>query len=195
MGDVARSITREPRDGETQRAETRLSFYSPDVKRPGINNRRIRGKKSRKVRPRRALFSPLSFIVSPFSTSVCFRGSRVHVEENVDTIVRSKQLSLSRESSNGTSHPAQARIQFPLIYQARLDFCASNNLSYRIFPYFNRRICARLINCRVWFPEFRFHRRYGNNSSNGDLSWSLSVGRIADYHLPSALRARKTKSR
>lgn len=97
MGDVARSITREPRDGETQRAETRLSFYSPDVKRPGINNRRIRGKKSRKVRPRRALFSPLSFIVSPFSTSVCFRGSRVHVEENVDTIVRSKQLSLERE--------------------------------------------------------------------------------------------------
>lgn len=97
MGDVARSITREPRDGETQRVETRLSFYSLDVKRPGINNRRIRGKKSRKVRPRRALFSPLSFIVSPFSTSVCFRGSRVHVEENVDTIVRSKQLSLERE--------------------------------------------------------------------------------------------------
>lgn len=89
MGDVARSITREPRDGGTQRAETRLSFCSPDVKRPGINNRRIRGKKSEEVRPRRALFSPLSFIVSPFSTSVCFRGSRVHVEENVDTIVRS----------------------------------------------------------------------------------------------------------
>lgn len=49
----------------------------------------------------------------------------------------------------GASHPAQARIRFPLIYRARLNFCASNDLSYRIFAHFNRGICARLINCRV----------------------------------------------
>ena len=52
----------------------------------------------------------------------------------------------SRGSFSGTSHPAQARIRFPLIYRARLDFCASNDLSYRIFLHFNRGICARLIN-------------------------------------------------
>lgn len=135
MGDVARSITREPRDGETQRAETRLSFYSLDVKRPGINNRRIRGKKSRKVRPRRALFSPLSFIVSPFSTSVCFRGSRVHVEENVDTIVRSKQLSLSRERAP-TERATQRKLGFSFPWFTRPAWISALRTIYRIgsFP-------------------------------------------------------------
>lgn len=101
-------------------------------------------------------YSPLyifSFPLPSFLYSVlphfAFAGSlagtrrRKH-KRNLCMYVRSE--SCSRGSFSGTSHPAQARIRFPLIYRARLDFCASNDLSYRIFLHFNRGICARLIN-------------------------------------------------
>ena len=134
-------------------------FFSPDVKRPGINNRRVR-RGSRKIAratatPRVVVLSlyisipPSSLLsLSLFYPTLLSRVlAAVHAEGNVDTTcmyVRSEWS--SRGSFSRTSHPAQARIRFPLIYRARLNFCASNDLSYRIFPHFNRGICARLIN-------------------------------------------------